>query len=144
MFNLFKKNYKPLQEYQESWFTLEEKNKGLLIRVNGGLKDAVGRTEYPIKVGIAVPAKPESDIHTIKNSMEGSLGEIWKENDNGTIVAVIIGMAEPRFIELLSYAKKNTDFGSLHTKLKEKFSAEDVQMYVEQDSNWDTYKSFLK
>lgn len=144
MFNLFKKTYKPLRGYQESWSILEEKNKGLLIRINVGLKDAAGHTDYPIKVGVALPVKSEIDINSVKNSAEDSLSEIWEQNNNGMIVAVITGMVEPRFIELLSYAKKDTDFATLHATLKEKFPAEEIQMYAEQDANWDAYKSFLK
>ncbi|OHA81370.1 MAG: hypothetical protein A2675_02920 [Candidatus Yonathbacteria bacterium RIFCSPHIGHO2_01_FULL_51_10] len=144
MFNLFKKTYKPLAEYPGSWSILEEKNKDLIIRVNTGLKDATGHTDYPIKVGVAIPVKAQDDINSIKNAGEDALDEIWKQEGKGVIVAVITGMSDPRFIELLSYAKKDTDFASLHKTLKDKFPNEDVQMYANEESNWDTYKSFLK
>lgn len=145
MFNLFKKKYKPLNEYPESWSILEEKSKGLIMRVNVGYRKAIGHPDYPVKMGITIPIMTEDNnkLAMIKNSIEDVIIESLKKDSSGALVAVITGMSEGKFIEFLSYTKKGVSFSSLHQELKNRFPHQEIQMYATEDTAWDTYQSIL-
>jgi hypothetical protein len=140
---MFRKQYKKIEQYCESWTVYITPNKELVIRLNEGLREAAGHIDYPIKVGIAAPVRPEADLISMKIALEDEIESIWKKNKKGVLLAVITGTNAPNFVEVLSYANEDTDFASLHEELKSRFSAEDIQMYAEQDRNWDTYLELL-
>lgn len=146
MFNLFKKAYRPLSEYPENWSVLEEKSQGLIVRINTGLKEAAGHPDYPIKVGVAIPIsnKDGNELGDFKNAVEDLINKLLSNNESGALVAAITAMTGERFVEFLSYAKKDLDFGAFHQELRNAFPAENVQMYAKQENSWGTYRSFLK
>ena len=58
MLGFSKKEFRPLSEYpKDSWSVLEQKDAGLIIRMNDGPKEAVGHPDYPVKMGVAVPVQ---------------------------------------------------------------------------------------
>jgi hypothetical protein len=145
MFNLFtKKKYLPLNEYPQSWSIFVEKPDSLLLRVNMGYKDAIAHPGYPIKMGIAIPVEEHDGVTMeIKGEIEDTLNDILLKTGDGALVAIITGMEGQKFIEFLSYTKRNgIDFAKIHQGLKDKFKDYEVQMYAEVDIEWEAYKSF--
>ncbi|MDO8482328.1 MAG: DUF695 domain-containing protein [bacterium] len=144
MFNLFKSKYKKLSEYpNDKWSVLTEKEEGLIIRMNDGLREAVGHPDYPVKMGVAVPLDKErgEDILKLKDGIEEKINKFLESN--GVIVSVINKMKEPKFFEFLSYTNNGLNFNSLGESLKNGFPGVDIQMYAKLDPKWETYKSFL-
>lgn len=144
MFSLFKKKYIPITEYLESWSIIEERYHDTLVRINMGYKDAVGHPDYPIKMGIAIPVNDHNDaVMKVKSEIEDILDNVLKKRGNGSLVAIITGLKEPKFIEFLSYTKKGgVDFAKIHQDLKDKFPEYEVQMFAKPDTTWEAYKSF--
>lgn len=144
MFNPFKKKYLPIAEYPESWSMLEEAPNPTIIRINMGFKDAVGHPDYPIKMGIAIPVNEHNDaVMKVKSEIEDILNDVLFKKGDGSLVAIITGLKEPKFIEFLSYTKKEgVDFAKIHKELKDKFKDYEVQMYADNDPDWKAYKSF--
>lgn len=133
-------SFKPLNAYTLEYTLYQDDDEGLIIQVNTGFQKAMGHPDYPIKVGVAVPVHPEHDVGKLKNDIEDTLQAMWNQSENGHIVATIIGLEEPEFIEFLSYAKEKTDFAETHQTLEKFFPDEDIQMYAEQDAEWETYR----
>lgn len=146
MFNLFKKKYKPLNEYPQSWSILEDKSKSLIMRVNVGYRKAIGHPDYSVKMGITIPIMTEDNdkLALIKNGIEDAIIESLKKDNGGALVAVITGMEGGKSIEFLSYTKKGLSFSLLHQGLKDKFPHQEIQMYASEDAEWETYQSLLK
>lgn len=144
MFNLFKKKYLPILEYPESWSIFEEMPNPTVVRINMGYKDAIGHPDYPIKMGIAIPVNEHDDaVMKVKSEMEDVLDDILLKKGEGSLVAIITGLKEPKFIEFLSYTKKEgVDFAKIHQNLKNKFKDYEVQMYADDDPEWKAYRSF--
>ncbi len=80
MFNPFKKSskkFKPISEYPENWSIIEESLNPTIIRVNMGYKDAIGHSDYPIKMGIAIPVEQHDDaVMDLKSEIEDILNDI--------------------------------------------------------------------
>ncbi len=149
MFNFFKntqKDFKPLNEYKENWSIIDETPIGnpVLVRINMGYKDAIGHPDYPIKMGIAISVEVHDEtVMKVKHEIEDLLDELFLKNVDGALVAIITGLEGQRFIEFLSYTKRGgIDFPKIHQDLKEKFNMYEVQMYADNDPNWEAYKSF--
>lgn len=142
MFNFFKKSFKPLSEYpKDNWSILEEKDAGLIIRINDGLKDAIGHPDYPIKMGVAVPVKNNfGQIFSEKDQLEEKIGEAL--GSNGIVACAINGMKEPQFFEFLVYTKNGLNFDLIGKSLENKFPDLGIQMYAKPDPEWEAYKSF--
>jgi hypothetical protein len=135
-----------LAEYPESWAILQGNSNKLIVRLNTGYTEAIGHSDYPIKMGVAMPFNGEHDenIQAIKDSIEDAINHILENGENGSVVAIITSLGEQKFLEFLSYTRNNLDFKAIHEDLKKKFSSEDIQMYAEPDRSWNQYKSFLK
>lgn len=145
MFNLFKKKkYLPITDYPESWSIITEKINPTVIRINMGYKDAVGHPDYPIKMGIAIPVEVHDEaIMEIKSEIEDILNDILLKTADGALVAIITGLEGQKFIEFLSYTKRDgIDFAKIHQDFKDKFKDYEVQMYAGNDLKWEAYKSF--
>lgn len=143
MFSFLKKEFKPLYEYpKDSWSVLEQKDTGLVIRINDGLKDAAGHPDYPIKMGIAVPITNQhaEQIFEQKEQLEKMINDVL--GNNGIVTCVINGMKDPKFFEFLIYTKNGLNFDSIGKSLTEKFPDLGIQMYAKLDPKWEAYKSF--
>jgi len=145
MFNLFrKKKYLPIADYPESWAIIEEKINPTIIRINMGYKDAIGHIDYPIKMGIAIPVEfHDETTMAIKSEIEDILNDILLKTGDGALVAIITGLEGQKFIEFLSYTKRGgINFAKIHQDLKDKFKDYKIQMYADNDIEWEAYKSF--
>lgn len=138
--------YKDINSYPDEWIgaTANDTERGhLILRINSGIKEAVGHPEYPIRMGIAIPLNPELVKDPILYSLEDAIEETLKEDTQGILTVSITGMNEPMFRELLYYTKDSIDFATLHKELKDKFPQLEIQMYAEMDPAWDGYKGFM-
>ena len=145
MFGFSKKEFRPLAEYpKDSWSVLEQKDAGLIVRINNGLREAIGHPDYPVKMGIAVPVKKSQGEETFnkKDQLEKKIAETL--GSNGIVTCVINGMKEPQFFEFLTYTKNGFDLNSIGKSLDDKFPDLGIQMYAKLDPKWEAYKSFLK
>ncbi len=143
MFKFFKKDFKQLSEYpKDSWSVLEQKDAGLVIRINDGLKDAIGHPDYPVKMGVAVPVKdnPQKTFER-KDQLGKAICEVL--GTNGIVTCIINGLKEPQFFEFLIYARNGLDFDSIGKSLEKKFPDLGIQMYAKLDPKWEAYKSFF-
>jgi len=144
MFNFFKEEFKPLSEYpNDSWSILQQKDSGLIIRINDGLKDAIGHPDYPVKMGVAVPVKdsPQKTFDQ-KDKLEKAISEAL--GTKGIVACIVNGMKEPQFFEFLIYTKNGLDFDLIGKSLEKQFPDLGIQMYAKLDPKWESYKAFLK
>ncbi len=79
----------------------------------------------------------------LKSEIEDILSDVLLKTGDGALVAIITGMEDQKFIEFLSYTKRGgIDFAKIHQDLKDKFKDYEVQMYAENDMEWEAYRSF--
>ena len=129
---------------KETWTILEEKTEGLIVRIKDGYLNCDSCSDYPVRMGVAMPVKEHNaETSNLKDSIEGFLEKMFAKDNSGIFVAVQSGLKGEKFIEFVSYAKTNNDFESIHETLKEAFPLADVQMYAETDPDWEVYKSFF-
>ncbi len=143
MFKFLKKEFKPISEYPEdSWSILEQKDAGLIVRINDGLKEAIGHPDFPVKMGVAVPVKDDPQkTFDQKDQLEKTIAEVL--GNNGIVTCIINGMKEPQFFEFLVYVKNGLDFDSIGKSLEKSFPDLGIQMYAKLDPKWEAYKAFL-
>ena len=62
MFNLFKKKYKDIKDYPDTWGVSNGKyNEKIVSARYRNLQDAIGHTEYPYQIGVAVGFQVETE-----------------------------------------------------------------------------------
>ncbi len=147
MFNLFKKNFKDIGEYPDTWSVAQGimEDKPIFVRFRNGLKEAVGHSGYPFQIGVAVPL-----LHPIKGLPDGTESdELAKIEDvlvkkltenNQAVFAMVItinGMREFVFYasewkpEIYEQKVKSIDSGK-----------HELQFMMKQDPKWNTFKQF--
>lgn len=137
--------YKPIAEYSHEWNLGVSRDKDLIVRIRTGLTDAVGHPHYSVKLGIAIPLKTTSgsDIQELKDKVEKSLNKILAQNDIGVLVAILTSTQQPHFVEFLSYTKLTANFEQIHILVQQSFPDEEVQMYANEEPNWNTFTAFI-
>jgi hypothetical protein len=147
--NMFwKKAYKDISEYPEdNWQVATMGTQGedyTLLRINGGLKEAVGHPDYPIRVGVAVPVESIKDSNPTLEALEDMITERFNEDKSGVGCLIITSLDGDQFKEFVFYTKENVDFKTLHEELQEAFPSLEVQFYAEKDPQWSVYKEYVK
>jgi hypothetical protein len=117
-----------------------------LIRLKHGVNDNPSYSDYKIKLGIAVPVvEHNSEIQEFKYAVEDYLEDYFKGSDIGIFVCIINGMEGQRFVEFLSYVKpEKIDYEKFHKDLQDKFPNYEIQMYAEEESNFETHNMYLQ
>ena len=154
MFKLFSNKNGNTSETADSWSvgTFDEDGKPLIVRVNNGLKQIAGKSEFVFRVGLAIPflhsmedGMPSGDEHqNIFWKIEDELFKFYAIKDEkylnsdqrGLLCATLTGDGMKEFI---LYAK-NDEINDLLNILKAKFPGYLFSNYVELDKKWDGYK----
>lgn len=96
--------FKDINAYPDEWVgaTTDDKEKGhLIIRINTGIKEAIGHPSYPMRMGVAVTIESETIDHQMLYELEDKIEEYL--NKVGTLCLVITGVEGSRFRELVYY-----------------------------------------
>ncbi|MBI5203319.1 MAG: DUF695 domain-containing protein [Nitrospirae bacterium] len=132
-----------------SWNVLQGDMNGkpIFIRVDTQWKESSRKTQYPYRIGIAIPLNnpnndglPSNDEMNILNSIEDLIDkELIQEGK--TILTLIITTNSMR--EFVLYTNIPKVIQSKYNVLKNKVKTHEVQMIIENDPKWEVYKSFL-
>jgi len=148
MFNLFKKSYKDITEYPDTWSVAQSVREGkpIFIRFRVGIQDAIGHPKYPFQIGVAVPLiEPTMDGLTINaeaeelNKIEDELDTVLSQDNQAIFVLAITtnGMREFVFYstewkpEIFEQKVKSVNVGR-----------HELQFMMQHDKNWDTFRQF--
>lgn len=121
--------------------------KPMIIRLNKGLNVIAGNWKYPYRIWIAIPLSnyqenwlptPEQNIQLDK--IEDEICKLFEKNHEGFLSVVIMTNGMKEFI---IYSKEIKETEKNINKLNSLNSNFQLQFYVEKDSNWDFYKSFV-
>ena len=145
-----------MNDNNEMWAIGRSRQSGinLVIRYNTELKSKVNPNDYPIRMGVAVPIVLEESNNNILANLEDKIIELI--GDDGVIYLVVSSSGYGlkkffRFIktnssndfkEFAFYMKRGYDFKELHNTLKENFTELDIQMYAEEDPDWNGYEEY--
>lgn len=117
----------------------------LILRHNIGAQSMVGDGRYSFRVGIAIPFKSpqkdgmpgEDEIESMQH-IEDMIYDYFHEGYKGVLCIIITTQGMKEFI---IYSMTN-DVAELITSLSQHFRLYDIQHYVEQDEEWNTYRQW--
>lgn len=134
---------------KDEWLIAEGYHEGqrLIVRINVGLRPLIGNSQYPFRVGIAIPfaapqadGMPSEDELTRYARIEDMLVSRFDVDQTGILCAVITTQGMREFV-VYSKTDKASDIiedVSLH------FPDYDFQRIVEEDMNWDEFVYWLE
>lgn len=151
MFNFFKKKYKSIDEYPNTWSVgqCEFNGKPLIARYRQ-IKGAEGHPDYPFQIGVAVPflkstdnGLPENEDSDALNGIENKLADALEKNKQTVFVLTI---TTNNMREFVFYAKewKPESFEKEIKELNKSFSSHSLQFMMKQDPKWSTFAQFVK
>ena len=151
MFNLFKKKYKDISDYPETWSVSKGEYDGDIVSIRfRSLEEAAGHPDYPYQIGVAVgfqketenglPGKDDSD--ELWNIEEGIIKLL--ETKHKCIFALVLTTDNMR--EFVFYSPEwNPEKLDLEvTNLDKKFPPYKFNFMMQEDKNWSTFKKFTK
>lgn len=151
MLNIFKKKYKSINEYPNTWSVGQgEFNGKPLIARYRQIKEAKGHPDYPFQIGVAVPflkstdnGLPEKEDSEALNGIEDNLADVL-EKDGQTVFVLTITTSNMR--EFVLYAKewKPEYFEKEIKELNKSFPSHSLQFMMRQDPKWSTFAQFVK
>jgi len=122
--------------------------KPIVVRINEALLPYVGKTDYTMRIGFAIPLKqpnedglPNQDENKIIEEIEDKITQIITKNKTA-IEAMAITMGT--FKEFVFYSKPDFNIKNAHETLKKEIISHDVQCYASMDDNWATYTEWAK
>ncbi len=152
MFNPFKKHYRPINEYADTWSLaqVEIEGKPLIARYREGFKEALGHTGYPFQIGVAIPllepsaeglpSKEEGDrLYEIEDALTESLSA-----NNEAAFALSISTNGMR--ELVFYASEwKPEYYEAKVKdVARAFPDHELQYMIQSDPKWGTFSQFSR
>lgn len=150
MFNLFKKKYKEISEYPNTWGVSKGKYDGNLVSIRyRNLKDAAGHPDYPYQIGVAVGFQretengfPEEKDFDALIGIEDSIAELL-EDENECIFALSITTNNMREFVFYSKEWKPEKLDPQVTALEKKFPPYKFNFMMQEDKSWNTFKKFV-
>lgn len=150
MFNLFKKKYKDISEYPDTWGVSKGEYDGNVVSIRyRNLKDAAGHPEYPYQIGVAVGFQKETDngFPEQKDSdellkIEDGIIELL-EGKNKCIFALSITTNNMREFVFYSREWNPENLDPEVTALNEKFPPYKFNFMMQEDKSWNTFKKFV-
>ena len=141
MFNLFKKKYKDIKDYPDTWGVSNGKyNEKIVSARYRNLQDAIGHTEYPYQIGVAVGFQKDSD-ELLK--VEDELIELL-ETENKCVFVLALTTNNMREFVFYTGEWKPDFFDKEISLLQEKLSPYKLNFMMQEDSEWNTFKTFSK
>jgi hypothetical protein len=152
MGKFFRKKYPPIDTIPllDNWSVRQGKYQGkpFVLRFSAEAKRLSGHPEYKHQVGIAIPFNspneagfPESSEMEDLNVIEDLLSDSLEENNESLLVAVFTtgGMREFVF-----YTSNPEQVNNKFKQLQEKISTHQIQLMIQPDKKWYTYKNLTK
>jgi len=145
----FKKKFHPIAEYEESWTVKQGTYDGapILIRIQSGLKKAVGHPEYPFQMGVAVPllkpsetGMPDRDEISLLDPIEDRLVEVL--GSQGAVLTAVVTTGKMR--EFVFYARewKPEELDQMVKQVEAEVGSHRIQFIMRHDPDWAVYDSF--
>lgn len=150
MLNLFKKKYKDINTYPDTWNVSRGEYDGKIISVRfRDLKDAIGHTQYPYQIGVAVgfQVETENGLPEQKDSeellkVEDILVELLEKNQ--CVFALSLTTNNMREFVFYTGEWKPEFFDKEISSLQEKLSPYKLNFMMQEDREWNTFKTFYK
>lgn len=151
MFNLFKKKYKNINDYPDTWGVSKGEYDGKIVSVRyRNLEDAIGHTQYPYQIGVAVgfQVETESGLPEQKDSddllkVEDSLIELLEKENQCVFIGALTTDNMREFIFYTGEWKPEF-FDKEIASLQEKLSPYELNFMMKEDRGWSTFKTFCK
>lgn len=149
MFNLFKKKYKAIKDYPDTWRVSkgEYEGKTVLVR-HRNLQDAVGHTEYPYQIGVAAGFQTETEngLPNEKDSeallkVEDLIAELL-EAKNECVFSLALTTNNMREFVFYTGDWKPEFFDKEVSALQEKTTPYKLNFMMQEDKEWNTFKKF--
>jgi hypothetical protein len=148
---VFRKKFPPIDQLviDEDWGLSQGvyQDKAIFIRANKGLKKIARHPQFSHQVGIAVPLNSPNE-HGLPVSAEGDqlnviedqLEDLLVQNNESIFVGVITtgGMRE-----FVYYTSNPDQVVEKFNTVKELTSTHELQLLIQEDKDWLTYKSLL-
>ena len=151
MFSLFKKEYKNIKEYPETWGVSNGEYNGKVVLVRyRELKDAIGHPDYPYQIGVAVgfQIQTEDGLPEQKDSdellkIEDKLIELL-ETENHCVFTLALTTDNMREFIFYTGEWKPEFFDKAITSLSEQLLPYHLNFMMKEDREWNTFKTFGK
>lgn len=148
----FKKEFKPIGEYADTWSLshAEIDGKPLIVRYREGFKEAVGHTGYPYQIGIAIPlieaskeGLPSKEEGNRLYEFEDALTEALATNGE---TAFALSITTNGMRELVFYASElKPEYYEAKVKaVAQQFPEHELQFMIQSDPDWNTFMQFSK
>lgn len=142
------KKFLAISEYPDVWglAQAEREGKPLFLRYRKGLEDAVGHSDYPFQIGVAVPLLDPTEDGLTKDveakelqKFEEKLDDVLSENSEG-VEALIITYNGMR--EFVFYVKERKP--EYYQQKVESIDAGNhkPQFMIQPDQKWETFQQF--
>lgn len=145
MFSFFKKNFKNITDYPDTWSIGQDITEGkpMFVRVRNGLKEAAGHPSYPFQIGVAIPLLNPTEDGLTTNTEADELGKIEDllveklTTNNQSVFAMVITFNGMR--EFVFYASEwKPEFFEQEVKSINS-GAHELQFMMKRDPKWDTF-----
>lgn len=130
-----------------AWQVGESASEGvpLVVRVNAAFRQATDRSDYAIRIGVAIPLNdpdeaglPQGDELEELNDIEDTLVEGAAEH--AVIVCVLTTTAMREFV----FHSQTSDWiEQFHRAMKEAISGHQVQVMAQRDPEWSVYEQLI-
>ena len=146
----FRKKYPPMDDINaESGWQIargEYEGKVIFTRFNTAYKPVAGHPEYAHQVGIAIPFRaplptglPSPEESAELQEVEDVLCAELEANKESVLVGVITTGGMREFVLYTSAPQRVQEkFDSLKTRI----TTHEIQLMIQRDKSWDTYKRF--
>jgi hypothetical protein len=152
VFNLFKREYLPLSQYPDTWGVSEGVIEGrpVFLRYRTGFSKAVGHPKYGFQIGVATPLLTPTEHGLTREAeaeelwaLEDALDNALTQNDEAGF-ALSITTNEMR--EFVFYASewKPEYFENKVKEINKRFPKRELQFMMQEDPNWNSYRSVAK
>ncbi|MEN8241234.1 MAG: DUF695 domain-containing protein [Chloroflexota bacterium] len=149
---MFKKKYPSIEELviKEEWGLSQGtyQDKAIFIRANKGLKKIARHPQYPHQVGVAVPLNNPNE-HGLPISAEGEqLNEIEDQLVDALEVkneSVFVGAISTNGMrEFVFYTSDPEQVIEKINAVQEKTETHKIQLIIQEDKDWLTYKTMVE
>lgn len=149
MFGLFKKKSDISGMFKDGdWKVLQGEHDGnpIFVRVNNALSNYVGKTDYTLKIGFAVPINapipgemPTPEENEELASIEDQIFNVVRKHGSA-VQALAISMGT--FKEFVFYAQRNFNVQSTHEQLIEEVNSHQIQCMAQVEEDWASYTNW--